>query len=413
MKVRKSILAGLITAVICMLLSLGGYALPEGQIGEHLESSARTLEREGTYPRMFGRIDGILDNWTDSIMLLSASYNGPETVLEKAFGNYHYEIPGKDPRESLVSLQENPEQGERVMYVRYWHGYVPFVKTMLLVTDYSGIRVVNQILQIGLAVLLMGLMIKRKLKAYCIPFLVGWLVMMPPVLNMSLQNSDVFYVMVIAMILLLLIGEKIKTTIGYPGFFLMIGIVINWIDFLTYPILTLIFPLILVMVMDPVTKGKRGIERVISCGAAWALGYGLMWALKWGLSTVILQQNILADAAGAAKFRLSSGNGPQVWSRWDTIKRNFWFLSSPIYWICTAGVIAISLILGRKNFIKAIKSRKHEILPFFMVAIMPLVWYCALNNHSYIHASFTHRAIAGMVFALLSLVVRVTTDQTK
>ena len=85
MKVRKSILAGLITAVICMLLSLGGYALPEGQIGEHLESSARTLEREGTYPRMFGRIDGILDNWTDSIMLLSASYNGPETVLEKAF----------------------------------------------------------------------------------------------------------------------------------------------------------------------------------------------------------------------------------------------------------------------------------------------------------------------------------------
>lgn len=398
---RRGWIVVLCAAAVCILLSLGANALPKGPIREHVRQSVGVMRREGTYPRVLGLRDGVLDNWTDSIMLLTAAYDGEEPLLKRTFGNYRYEIPGTDPHYSLVKMAGEPQLGERVSYARYWHGYMPFVSGLLTVTDYSGIRAVNQVLQIGAAALIVFLLIKRGLKSLCLPFLAAWITLMPLTLQMSLQNSAVFYTSALAMIALLA-GKERLDHIGLWAFFAVVGIVTNWADMLTYPVVSLIFPLCLLFAMEPAKGIKDGIRRLFFYSLCWAAGYGAMWILKWGLSTAVLGQDIFSDAMGAAQVRVSGGYGGQEWSRWDTIVKNLSFLNYAPYWGVMALSLAVSLIGGRKA-LRTEGIRWASAIPFLGAAVMPFVWYLVMNNHSYIHAVFTHRALSGAVFALLSM----------
>lgn len=409
MRARNGILVVVIAMAICILLNIGAYGIPAKAVADHLAESSEVMKREGTYPQVLGKKNGTLDNWTDSLILLTAGYDGEEGVLERVFANYHREIEGMDPREGFVHLQKYPEEGGRVGYARYWHGYVPFVKVLLLVTDYAGIRTINQIVQIALVLVFLLLLVKKKLKQYCIPYLVSWFMMMPLTLQMSLQNSDVFYVMMGSMICLLVMEKHIRYKIGYCGFFAVVGVVINWVDFLTYPVLTLMFPLTLTFLLNPAKNWKEGVQRVVLCAMSWGMGYGIMWALKWGMSTVILQRDVFKEALGSAQFRLSSGYGEHTWSRWDTIKRNFYFLKVPVYWLCVIASILVSLVNGRKALFSKIHIYSYNVIPCLLIMFMPFVWYCVMNNHSYIHAVFTHRAIAGTIFAGLCFAAQIAT----
>lgn len=133
------------------------------------------------YPKVLSNYSSTqLDDFTDAVILLTAGYDGEESVMEKAFANYRY-VSG-DPCESLQTYGTGNTEIKKSNYARYWLGNLFFVKLLLLFFDYPGIRMFNQIMQLFLLVVLVILMEKKELARYIIPFIVSLLWMMPGII---------------------------------------------------------------------------------------------------------------------------------------------------------------------------------------------------------------------------------------
>ena len=80
-KLAALVALAVLTGFVLLLLA---YMLPVAPIEENVTKSADIFRREGTYPitDIMG-VDTRLDNYTDALMLLSASYRGEESPLEK------------------------------------------------------------------------------------------------------------------------------------------------------------------------------------------------------------------------------------------------------------------------------------------------------------------------------------------
>ena len=72
-----------LSAITGFLLLILVYLLPTAPMEENVTASVEIFRREGTYPvtDIMG-VDTRLDNFTDALMLLSASYPGEENALE-------------------------------------------------------------------------------------------------------------------------------------------------------------------------------------------------------------------------------------------------------------------------------------------------------------------------------------------
>ena len=147
------LLSLLSAACIGTLLLCGAYALPTGPIDENVRKSAEILEKEGTYPSLFSWCLSTLDNFTDSYMLLEAADPTEEPLLHRALLN-RPGVGSRDPRKALTDHYLGGEPfPEGTGYTRYWHGYQIWLKPLLSVTTYGGIRILNGIFQAGLTAL--------------------------------------------------------------------------------------------------------------------------------------------------------------------------------------------------------------------------------------------------------------------
>lgn len=90
-----------------------------------------------------------------------------------------------------------------------------------------------------------------------------------------------------------------------------------------------------------------------------------------------------------ARFRSSDSNGN--YSLGFVVERNFNFMSNAIMQALTLFILIyamIKLIINLKKKIN-IKENILKCIPFILTALLPIVWYFALRQHSVIHA-FLH-----------------------
>lgn len=237
----KSLLLWLIvvitTIIIGVFLISIVYIVDGEGLDKNLEESKATFKKETIYHLPDGTSTSVLDNFTDSAMLIIASYRGDEPLLDKGMNNYRvYEEP-KSPFEQMTTKQENPTK--IVSYYRYWHGYVLFLRPLLLFFDYSEIRIINLTVQFSLLALLVTLMIKRKIYKYILPFLSAYILINPLSITYSLQNSTIWYIVLISSIIYLFYKDKIVEKRLHYILFTIVGMCTSFMDFLTYPIATL------------------------------------------------------------------------------------------------------------------------------------------------------------------------------
>ena len=134
-----SILAGL-------MLLFAVYALPVEDMKANVARFSEIFNYEGIYPQMVSGYKYMqLDNYTDSIMLGAAIYDGPEGTMDKAVNNYHPDSAQLSPELALMNYANEVSAYEyfQIPYGRYWHGYLVPLKLLLLFFDYSDIRVLN------------------------------------------------------------------------------------------------------------------------------------------------------------------------------------------------------------------------------------------------------------------------------
>ena len=383
------------------------YALPLIRIEQRVQESLAVLEEEGDYPRDIPKDESTRrDNFTDALMLNIASYRSDKGLIEKAFGNYF--ITTSDDKSVEWLANRNAEEKNETSYARYWHGYAGMLKILLQFLNYQEIRWLLYVCELGLMVLAALLMLRLKKLQYIIPLFLALLFFPLTIVSKSLQFSMVFIPTLIGIISILKISALGKHT--YTTLFFTEGIIIAYLDLLTYPLVNVGFLLCFVLILDEDKIWIEKLKNLIVYTVLWGIGYAGMWGTKWLVSSLFLRRNVLADAMDAAPFRMSSGNGSSKWSYWDVLKKNME--------ICPRLIVVLSILFILYIILKMLRNGvnmqkiKCNII-FLVVAFMPFIWYFALKNHSYIHAFFAHRELAVTCLAILFYLVSIVSDTSR
>lgn len=401
-------IVNLIAAVFLgIILLYCAYSLPLNAIQANVAASAYTIQEEGTYPKLFTWATSRLDNFTDSIMLLEASDNASRPTMDRVMNVYRGEIDDLDAADSLIAHFIDDQPFSTVHdYTRYWHGYHIFLKPLLHITDYNGIRILNAAAQTLCVIFICILLYRDNLSAYIMPFIVSYLMLMPIAMAKSLQFSSCFYIMMFASAVILMRSTRGRTP-SVSFLFFNTGILTSFFDFLTYPIATFGVPAVFCLLLQTDETLEQKLVSLFKAGVFWCIGFGGMWISKWIVASYTVGYDLLGDAFQHIGFRLNGTVNFASTSLIDVLASNLQsFLSTPV---TLFAVIALT-----KNTLQIIKHSalsSEEIarilLPYAFIGLTPIVWFSFAKNHSAIHYWFTNKAcivtLLSFLFASVSI----------
>ena len=400
----KSLKIFLSIVILGTLLMIGVYMLPTNRVENNVRKSTETLASEGDYKELIsGDITTMLDNYTDSIMINEAMYHGEESVINKAMMVYKYasDINDEQQIEGLVDYFDEDRTTHSSSYERYWHGYLVFIKPLLMVLDINGIRYINSFIQLALIATVSILFVKKKKENFLVPYLITIFMTTPMTVGMSLQLSTIFYIMNISLLIMLLYDDKIRSNNNYIYFFLIVGMITSYFDFLTYPIASLGLPLILYFVLKNNDSFKDNFIDLVKNSFMWACGYFGMWASKFIIGTVLTGTNVFKSAFNAVELRTSHEAYGMSIKRMDAVERNLdCILNKPFIIVFILGLLFVGYLFykNRKEFNK---NHLLKLIPFILIGCMPLAWYYILSNHSFVHSFLSYRGLVVLVFGIL------------
>ncbi|EFS6085533.1 hypothetical protein HW718_002915, partial [Salmonella enterica subsp. enterica serovar Soerenga] len=359
----KSFLALIFIYVILLFLSL---SMPSYKLSEHVRGAQEILLRDGVYPHVNKDIPVTqLDNFTDLQVMV------PRLLVNNSPLIHSMDMNG---------------------YARYWHGYTVFLRPLLSIFTIPQIRVIYGI---AIAVLICSVfcVLSRTLNhGAAISFAIAMSMAHSEIFGQSMQFSNVFIITMLFMIFLSKKMEEIKYSFNkIPIYFFVVGSVVNFVDLLTVPIVSLSIPMIMVIYYinnANAVSAKNASLLVIKCSIAWAFGYGMTWIAKWVVATLILMRNVSSEAINQIFFRVM-GDGDFPTNRIYTLLINFEGL------FINRWVVLVIAFLFITAFLLYKRIKTSYTIPLFIVFSMPYVWYIALANHSQIHAFFTFRAQVG------------------
>ena len=382
---------GLLTAV---------YLLPVEQIEQNVDRSALIIQEEGTYKEISSWFYSRLDNWTDSITLMEAA-TGPETTaLEAAVNVTHGSIVGATPADTLVAHYIDGEPYDSIVeYSRYWHGYLLLIKPLLCFMDYQAIRILNGIVQLLFVATICFLLYQKKLSAYIPSVVLVYLSLMPVALACSIQFSTCFYIIMASLLVLLLINkQKLDRFAGL--LFLCIGMATSYFDFWTYPIATFGIPICLLLLLMSTSDLEQKLLQIVKCGIFWCIGFGGFLVSKWVISYLVCGYDF-SKILSLLDVRTSMTDASGVVSLYQIEMLNYTtFLKTPIT-VLSIYFIGKKMCANKSDSDLWNQTLYRAVLPYLLVALAPVVWFAFAGNHSAIHYSFTNKACAVTLFAVL------------
>ena len=398
------VLSVLAAAIVMILL----YCLPVDSMKMNVYRSIPVYDFEGSYPQWAaGYKMTQLDNVTDGYMLMEALYPGNDDPVQNAMNNPYLYYEGVNPEKSATQQSHDVEGVTGIgTYGRYWHGYLLFLKPLLMIFEVSDLRIINMILCLGLSFYLFALIRQKLGRKVMAAAMAAWLVINPVSVIMSFQFSTTFYVMLTASILVMKQHEWLRQKGRYGLFFLFIGIVTNFIDFLTYPMVGMAIPMILaVMLQEKENSQLQSLAFCIRNSIVWVFGYGGMWLGKWITATILTGQNYIVDALNEAKVQ-SDGQeiiADTVVSPIGSIYKNLRVIVKWPFLLALAVIAAYVLYcLVRKRMVMVKRIKAYE-FTLCLLAVYPLVWFSVLQSHSISCYWFTYRNLSVSVLAVLIL----------
>ena len=360
------------------------YCIPTSWIQGNVEKSIEVLEGEGDYPMyFFYRHSAIIDVHTDKLMY--------ESLIQNR--DYY------NPIQAAMSINQYP---------RYWHGYQVLLRPLTVVFQVQELRYLGMLTFHLLFFWSAWLMAKKTKPLYAMLYVLtvasGYVVFLP----VCFQFLTTFLVLFVSLIVLLSRYDKNKPlpAVKWMLYFFVVGMVENFFDFLTYPILTLGIPLVLLLwfrVRDEQADFRGNFWFMFKASLSWFFGYALTWISKWLLSAAILGVRYFWRTMSVVQYRLE-GSEEEPLDRIGTIQRNLkaWLNvqdGGVISWSKIALlilIVAVVLIIWRK-----LKDWKTvgAYLPILFVALYPYIWYLVMSNHSQIHYWYTYRAQLAALFA--------------
>ena len=289
---------------------------------------------------------------------------------------------------------------EPFSYARYWHGYLIWLRPLLLLMPYTGVRIVQYIVLFALlAVVLVQLRRRCGLRA-AVWFAVSQLAVSVWFVPHQVQYFTCFMIAYAGCAWVL--AKPRRSDVLCLGL-LVLGTATAFCDLLVTPIITLGLPLTC-WLLEPQQRLRGGVPQcalAVDGSLCWGTGYALCWAGKWALAGAVTNNNVLADALHQAEVRTTA----DTWHGMELTWRNiFIFLydtlnSRHLFWPALA-VLAVLIAL----FILSIRSKTALVraLPLALTTCMTPAWFVLLRTHSIQHGWFTWRALGLTVFAGLA-----------
>lgn len=391
-------------AVSCLvgyLLLVMVYCIPTENMEKHVKESVPVFLKEGDYPKITGSATSQLDNFTDALMLLTASYpvcgeGGGKNVWKSALDATRYDVSGESPLTALIAYYDG-NKIESLDYQHYWHGYLLFLKPLLYVFNYTQIRYIVMVFQFCLFSLLMT-KISGIRKEFIVPTLIMWLFLNPIATMCSLQFNSVLILTFVSMILIIQFreywqGDFYKMKI----FFLLVGVLTSYFDLLTYPLVTLGVPITLWVA---ISFNNDKIRSVFGGSAFWIIGYGGMWAGKWFLASLVTEDAVIEKAMERIIVRTSSIAFDKNITYGSVLKNELKLAWNYLFVI--AIVIMIYFVL--EIISGTIWGCLREAAIYVIIGIYPFIWFFISKNHSYVHWWFAYRELVITVYALLIMI---------
>ncbi len=439
---RNMVLLLLGSALLGTVLLVLVFCLPTGKMKHHVAVSVSDMLKDADQAsgsRLSDYIQTNRESYTDAIMVQNAIERIPEkNVFEHAMWMYHNDLEEEiwTPEDSLKAYCAGQDVVSMYLheYSRYWHGYLVYLKPLLLLFSWKQISVAGVLLQLLLMVAAIGLSVKKQQSGVAVAIVTGFLFMKPLLVLVSLTMTVCWVITLAALIFMLIKNDWLREKKRYPEFFLIVGILTSYFDFLTYPVVTLGFPLCIYFLLNeaghvdktvrPGESGYRSVgsrpdgnygrllklmlRSIASYSMCWGVGYAGMWAMKWIIADLTLHTGTIKDAVWSIIGRTEAiGGRPRFNGGFYVIGLNLQEYDSVIYPVMAAVIVSVSLVsivmACRK---KGIAPVMVKMLPYAAVFCIPFVWIIAVQHHSALHARFTFRIISVAVLAVACMGIK-------
>ncbi|KAB7786978.1 hypothetical protein [Bifidobacterium cebidarum] len=397
--------------VLFSILNVLVNCIPDRLVKGSIASGIAQIKTEGAHPWIFFTPQSQLDSFTDSIMLQQSQRTSNWNAVTAYFTN----------REKWVSLESsaihNPvyaafaNQG----YPRYWHGYAIILKPLLVFFNYSAIRIISFIILAFLICIAFGVVKERFgiIAALCFTTTLSLINIFA--VPMSLVFSPVTYITLSSICMIRIFDSQDYRVLA----FMVVGAITNYVDFLTFPLLTLCIPLIFCVMHDALcdtTTLFRRFFTVIYSSLMWLIGYSSTWIMKWVISSLVIRENVISDAIHSIMVRSDTGGVNEAhgvtFNKAEIIQNNYNCIMSNVpkrmvflFFFVIVSLLCLKFIKEGGN-IRILGSNILSGLPVLLIGVAPIVWYAVLANHSAIHMEFyAYKDAAITIMSLLMFIV--------
>ncbi len=398
------LIGGALAGLLALILV---YCIPTEPMEEHIYQSLPMLEKEFVSSELIDGYPGSLTgSFTDCLMLENAVYQSPEhTMLEQILFMYRGESgmgEGWATGYSLADYIGGIEQPREVEYGRYWHGYLVVLKPLLFLTTFNALRIMSSAFQLILVGMIVIGLSRRKEEFLGMAFLVSMPFLYYFGLYASLSLSICFYIMAGLILVQLRWDERLRKHGWYGEFFLIAGMLTSYFDFLTYPLVTLAFPLCVCLYLDK-DGANKGLKRLVGYSMEWGVGYLGLWVLKWVLADILAGGSVIKDGLDAILERsdVAASESTRMTGFFFVLRQNMSVYFNWGFYLLGLGIAIwlIRTILKKKSEIT--KKTFGEGMVLLTVALYPLIWFFFTQNHSDEHWIFTFKILAVSVFACI------------
>ena len=377
-------------ALMCayvLLLTLA-YAIPSGWINDNVQSALNQYREEGDFAQyFFGYPYGQVDNKTDTTM---------------------FELIGTSDANPLVAAMVPS-------YARYWHGYAVVLRPLSVFLNIVNLRYLNMFWMGTLFCLLFWMSAHKLGLPMAFAAMTGLLASFILIAPFCFQFSTVYTLTMLFCLLVLGLYDRARFCANLPVWFLAFGSLTHFFDFLTFPMLTLAYPLVLTLALRqrdslPARRSFGSEFRfLLLASVSWCVGYGFTLLGKGLVGSLILGINEFTDIFSNVVYRVS-GVMPlgfkEPLTAWTAIRYNLGvFFNARTLAVTVAGLLFFGGAALRSH--KAAAQRRSA-LPVLGVALYPYVWYGVLQNHSNIHFFYTNKLQAATVLAVFAYLIVVT-----
>lgn len=411
---HKPILAFVLTLILLwggMILST---LIPNTALQNHMEETAASYEGKLPFERdSSGRWNTTVDNYADTIWINIAWNMGNKHPILASLDTGYYKVASGGVVKGLIDTV-NENKTANTDYIQYWHGSAMLIRFFHLFTSVTGIKWISFAVICAFLVLTCYMLLRRGHPIIAVALIVSLVAVKFWHVATSLEYLPSF-VLCFIFCPIFLWAERNKASL-LTSLAAVAGTAVAFFDFLTTETIVILVPLMLILTVRDAEGRLGAIDRnrgwVFKLLFWFGFTYVATFFAKWALVSLATGENRFSEAFELAGVRINGDYNVKTnefFSKFPALAAvfaNFSALLGATERIDTARVlIALAIVLLPILAVFCFFRKKILPKPLLRLLLYPaflvLIRYLVLNNHSYLHAFFTYRALMVPIFVLL------------